>query len=149
MAGGPLVASCDLAVAADTARFGVNGVNIGLFCSTPMVALSRNIPSKHAFELLVTGEFLDAGRARELGLINRVVDEAALSGETEALADLIAGKLGTAVKFGKGAYYRQGELPLDEAYDYVSDVMVENMLDAQTEKGISAFLNKEKPVWDQ
>ena len=107
---------------------GVNGVNIGLFCSTPMVALSRNIPTKHAFEMLVTGEFLDASAAREMGLVNRVVPEPDLATETRALADMIASKLGAAVKYGKSAYYRQKEMPLDEAYAFVSDVMVENML---------------------
>ncbi|MEC9311200.1 MAG: enoyl-CoA hydratase, partial [Pseudomonadota bacterium] len=119
-AGCQLVASCDLAVAAQGTRFGVNGVNIGLFCSTPMVALSRNIPRKHAFELLTTGEFMSADRAAELGLINRAVPEEDLEAETLKMAQTIASKLGSAVKIGKEAYYRQIEMPLDEAYAYTS-----------------------------
>lgn len=148
-AGCQLVASCDLAIAADDTRFGVNGVNIGLFCSTPMVALSRNIPQKQAFEMLTTGDFIDASQAQALGLINRAVPEKDLDQSTQALAQKIASKLGSAVKIGKEAFYKQSELPLKDAYEYVSDVMVENMLYAQTEKGIQAFLNKEKPEWDQ
>lgn len=148
-AGCQLVASCDMAVAADDTRFGVNGVNIGLFCSTPMVALSRNIQRKRAFEMLVTGEFIDARRAHDLGLINRAVPVADLEDETEKLAHLVASKLGSAVKIGKEAFYKQGEMSLDAAYSYVSDVMVQNMLHAQTEKGIAAFLRKETPEWDQ
>ena len=148
-AGCQLVASADMAIAAAGTRFGVNGVNIGLFCSTPMVALSRNIGAKQAFEMLVTGEFVEASRARELGLVNRVVPEDRLSEEARDLAELVASKLGVAVKIGKEAFYRQREMTLDDAYAYVSGVMVENMLDRQTEKGIGAFLNKEKPVWDQ
>ena len=148
-AGCQLVATCDMAVAAEEASFGVNGVNIGLFCSTPMVALSRNIPAKQAFEMLVTGDFLDAPRARDLGLVNMVVPAADLPEASRALATRVATKLGAAVKIGKSAFYRQREMGLDEAYSYVSDVMVENMLFAQTEAGINAFLRKEKPVWDQ
>ena len=148
-AGCQLVASCDLAIAAEDTKFGVNGVNIGLFCSTPMVALSRNIPQKHAFEMLTTGDFMDAPRAQSLGLINRTAPKEELDQSTQDLAQLIASKLGSAVKIGKEAFYKQSEIPLDEAYAYVSDVMVENMLYSQTEKGIEAFLNKEKPQWDQ
>jgi enoyl-CoA hydratase/carnithine racemase len=148
-AGCQLVASCDLAVAAVDTKFGVNGVNIGLFCSTPMVALSRNIPTKQAFEMLVTGEFISAAKAKELGLINRIAAPDMLEAETLALATQIASKLGTAVKLGKGAYYKQLEMGLDDAYDYVAQVMVENMLHAQTEKGIAAFLNKKPQDWDQ
>ena len=148
-AGCQLVASCDLAVAAEGTRFGVNGVNIGLFCSTPMVALSRNVPLKHAFEMLVTGEFVDAARARELGLVNRVVPPEALEAETQALAETIAGKLGTAVKIGKQAFYRQAEMPLDQAYDFTGAAMVENMLDRDTNEGIAAFLEKRAPDWRQ
>ena len=148
-AGCQLVASCDLAVAAEGTRFGVNGVNIGLFCSTPMVALSRNIPRKQAFEMLTTGEFIEAGRAVGLGLINRVVAPDALSDETCALADRIAAKLGSAVKIGKEAFYRQMQMPLDEAYAYTGEVMVENMLFRDTEEGISAFIEKRDPDWNQ
>ena len=148
-AGCQLVASCDLAVAAEGTRFGVNGVNIGLFCSTPMVALSRNIPRKQAFEMLTTGEFIEAGRAMDLGLINRVVAPDALAAETRALADRIAAKLGSAVKIGKEAFYRQMQMPLDEAYAYTGEVMVENMLFRDTEEGISAFIEKRDPDWNQ
>lgn len=147
-AGCQLVASCDLAVAADDTRFGVNGVNIGLFCSTPMVALSRNIPRKHAFELLTTGEFMTATRAAELGLINRAVPGSDLEGETLKLAETIAGKLGSAVKIGKEAYYRQLEMPLEEAYAYTSDVIVENLMHRDTIEGLNAFIEKRPPNWD-
>ncbi|MGB1067133.1 MAG: enoyl-CoA hydratase [Paracoccaceae bacterium] len=148
-AGCQLVASCDLAVAAEGTKFGVNGVNIGLFCSTPMVALSRNIPRKQAFEMLTTGQFIDAARAQDLGLINRVVSEEQLSTETQALAELLASKLGVAVKIGKEAFYNQLQMPLSEAYDYTGDVMVENMLYRDTEEGISAFIEKRDPNWTQ
>ncbi len=148
-AGCQLVATCDMAVAAEGTRFGVNGVNIGLFCSTPMVALSRNIPRKHAFEMLTTGEFIDASRAQELGLVNRVVPEQDLATETQALSDKIAAKLGVAVKIGKQAFYNQLQMPTDQAYAYTGDVMVENMLHRDTEEGISAFLEKRDPAWDQ
>ncbi len=148
-AGCQLVASCDLAVAAEGTRFGVNGVNIGLFCSTPMVALSRNIPRKHAFEMLTTGDFLDATRARDLGLLNRVVAPEQLATETRALATQIADKLAAAVKIGKEAYYKQLEMPLAEAYDFTGRAIVENMLHKDTEEGIAAFLEKRDPDWTQ
>ena len=148
-AGCQLVASCDLAVATDDARFGVNGVNIGLFCSTPMVALSRNVPRKQVFEMLTTGEFIDAARARELGLVNRAVPRDALDAETADLASKIAGKLGSAVRIGKRAFYDQLELPLDRAYDLTGAVMVENMLNRDTAEGIAAFLDKRQPDWSQ
>ncbi|MEO1796798.1 MAG: enoyl-CoA hydratase-related protein, partial [Pseudomonadota bacterium] len=130
-------------------RFGVNGVNIGLFCSTPMVALSRNIPRKHAFETLTTGEFLSAEAARDAGLINRVVAADDLAAETDALAATIAAKLGSAVKIGKEAFYRQIEMPLAEAYRYTGEVMVENMSRGDTAEGVQAFLEKRPPEWDQ
>ena len=148
-AGCQLVASCDLAVAAEGTRFGVNGVNIGLFCSTPMVALTRNIPTKQAFEMLTTGEFVDADRAKEIGLINRVVPVEALGVEAQALAETIAGKLGAAVRIGKRAFYDQLNLPLEAAYAHTGAVMAENMLHAQTEKGIAAFLDKRTHEWEQ
>ncbi|SIS71636.1 Enoyl-CoA hydratase/carnithine racemase [Roseivivax lentus] len=148
-AGCQLVATCDMAVAAETARFGVNGVNIGLFCSTPMVALTRNIPRKHAFEMLTTGAFVDAFRAQELGLVNRVVPEDALDSATTELAETVAAKLATAVRIGKEAFYAQARMPLDEAYRYTGDVMVTNMLDRDTEEGIQAFLEKRAPAWSQ
>jgi enoyl-CoA hydratase/carnithine racemase len=146
-AGCQLVASCDMAVAAEEAKFGVNGVNIGLFCSTPMVALSRNIPRKHAFELLTTGEFLEAGRARDIGLVNRVVPAEALRAETQALAGKVASKLGAAVRIGKRAFYEQAEMTLDAAYAHTGRVMAENMLLRDTAEGVQAFLEKRKPDW--
>ena len=148
-AGCQLVATCDMAVAAEGTRFGVNGVNIGLFCSTPMVALSRNIPRKHAFEMLSTGEFLGAEGARDAGLINRVVPEDALAAETTALAEQVAGKLGSAVAVGKRAYYEQLEMGLDQAYAHTGRVIVENMLHRDTVEGIQAFLEKRDPDWNQ
>ena len=148
-AGCQLVAHCDLAVADEDARFGVNGVNIGLFCSTPMVALSRNMARKHVFELLTTGSFLSAHRAAELGLVNRVASEAELDAATRELAQTIAGKLGRAVAIGKRAFYDQLEMGLPDAYAYTSDVMAENMLYEQTEEGIAAFLEKRDPRWSQ
>jgi len=148
-AGCQLVASCDLAIAEAGTRFGVNGVNIGLFCSTPMVALSRNVPRKHAFEMLTTGDFLDAEAARAAGLINRVVAKEELSGATDALATQIAGKLGGAVKIGKEAFYAQLEMPVTEAYRYTGEVMVENMARKDTAEGVQAFLEKRPPEWHQ
>jgi len=146
-AGCQLVASCDMAVAAEGVRFGVNGVNIGLFCATPMVALTRAVPRKAAFEMLATGEFIDAARARELGLVNRVVPPEALTDETARLAAVVAAKLGAAVKIGKHAFYQQIELGLAAAYDHAGAAMVENMLWRDTEEGISAFLEKRPPDW--
>ncbi|MEL7468423.1 MAG: enoyl-CoA hydratase [Pseudomonadota bacterium] len=146
-AGCQLVATCDMAVCTETTRFGVNGVNIGLFCSTPMVALSRNIPRKHAFEMLTTGEFLTPDRARDLGLVNRVVAEDDLESETRALAETVASKLGSAVKVGKRAYYEQLEMPLDAAYLHTSRVIVDNLLHPDTVEGMQAFLDKRPPDW--
>ncbi len=148
-AGCQLVASCDLAVAAEGTRFGVNGVNIGLFCSTPMVALSRNISRKKTFELLTTGRFVEAAQAEELGLVNRVVPADQLEQETLALAQTISDKLSSAVKIGKQAFYAQLQMPLAEAYAYTGSVMVENMLDRDTEEGIQAFIEKRDPEWVQ
>ena len=148
-AGCQLVASCDMAIAAEGTRFGVNGVNIGLFCSTPMVALTRNIPRKQAFEMLTTGQFIPATRAEALGLVNRVVPPEALAQETAALAGMVADKLGAAVKIGKQAFYIQIGMPIDEAYEYTGDVMVQNMLYRDTAEGISAFLEKRHPDWTQ
>ena len=148
-AGCQLVASCDMAVAADNTRFGVNGVNIGLFCSTPMVALSRNIPRKQAFEMLTTGQFINAERARELGLVNRIASEDGLQAATVELAETVASKLAVAVKIGKEAFYNQLQMPISDAYDYTGSVMAENMLFHDTEEGISAFIEKRDPNWEQ
>lgn len=147
-AGCQLVAACDLAVAADTARFATSGVNIGLFCATPMVALSRNVARKHAMEMLLLGEFLPAERAADIGLINRVVPEDALSDAAIKLAGVIAGKSAVAVTIGKKAFYRQIDLSLDEAYDHAGRVMAENLLARDAEAGIGAFINKQPmPAW--
>ncbi|MCF2870756.1 enoyl-CoA hydratase [Octadecabacter sp. G9-8] len=146
-AGCQLVATCDLAVAADSCKFGVNGVNIGLFCSTPMVALTRNIPRKHAFEMLTTGRFIDAAEAQSLGLINKSVPDSDLVQETRALAQTIAAKLPVAVKTGKQAFYDQAQMTTADAYAYTGQIMVDNMLDAQTNEGIAAFLEKRDPDW--
>jgi enoyl-CoA hydratase/carnithine racemase len=146
-AGCQLVASCDMAVAAAGTRFGVNGVNIGLFCSTPMVALSRNVPRKQAFEMLTTGAFIDTDKAERIGLINRAVPHDALDGAAMELAETVAGKLGAAVKIGKRAFYDQIEMPLAQAYEHTAAVMVENMLWRDTDEGITAFIEKRKPDW--
>ncbi|SHJ25435.1 Enoyl-CoA hydratase/carnithine racemase [Shimia gijangensis] len=148
-AGCQLVATCDMAVAAEGTRFGVNGVNIGLFCSTPMVALSRNIHRKKAFEMLTTGQFIEADAAEALGLINRVAPLGDLEETAVSLAETVAAKLGAAVKIGKEAFYRQVTMTTPEAYAYTGDVMVENMLNRDTEEGISAFLEKRPPTWEQ
>src|SRR5699024_10566097 len=135
-AGCQLVASCDLAVAADTARFATPGVNIGLFCSTPMVALSRNVSRKHAMEMLLTGDMISATRAEQLGLINRCVGESELDETVFTMARTIAGKSGHTLKIGKGAFYKQLEMPLNEAYAYTARVMAENMRADDAREGI-------------
>ena len=146
-AGCQLVATCDLAIAEEHTRFGVNGVNIGLFCSTPMVALTRNINRKTAFEMLTTGKFLSAQEAADAGLINRAVPEEMLADETLKLATTIAAKLPAAVKIGKSAFYDQAAMTTADAYAFAGAVMVDNMLRADTNEGISAFLDKRKPDW--
>jgi enoyl-CoA hydratase/carnithine racemase len=148
-AGCQLVATCDLAVAAEGTRFGVNGVNLGLFCSTPMVALTRNIPPKRAFELLTTGELVAATEAQALGLVNRVVPPDALSAAARELAVTIAGKLGPVVAIGKRAFYEQAALGLEDAYAYAGRVMTRNMMREDTAEGIAAFLDKRAPAWRQ
>lgn len=148
-AGCQLAASCDMVVASDDARFGVNGVNIGLFCSTPMVALTRKVPPAVAFEMLTTGEFLSAPRAREVGLVNRIAPADALSTETRRLAGTLASKLSAAVHIGKRGFYDQQGLPLAEAYALTGQRMTENMLWRDTDEGITAFLEKRKPDWAQ
>ncbi len=146
-AGCQLVASCDLAVAAADARFATPGVNIGLFCSTPMVALSRNVGRKAAMEMLLTGETIDAARAREIGLVNRVVPPDDLDGAVAALAGQIAGKSALTLAIGKEAFYRQAEMELDAAYAYAAEAMTRNMLARDAAEGIDAFLHKRPPVW--
>ncbi len=146
-AGCQLVASCDLAVAAESAKFATPGVNIGLFCSTPMVALSRNVARKQSMEMLLTGDMITADRAREIGLINRVVPASTLHAETLGLALQIAGKSHTVVAIGKEAFYRQLELGLSSAYEYASEVMTRNLLEADAEEGIGAFVEKREPKW--
>ena len=146
-AGCQLVATCDMAIAAEGTRFGVNGVNIGLFCSTPMVALSRNIPRKQAFEMLTTGSFVSAERAAEIGLVNRVVPYATLDEHTQALAQTVASKLSAAVTYGKQAFYQQLEMDVDAAYAFTGEVMATNMAEPDTEEGIAAFLEKRDPRW--
>jgi enoyl-CoA hydratase/carnithine racemase len=146
-AGCQLVASCDLALASSAARFATPGVNIGLFCSTPMVALSRNVSRKAAMEMLLTGEMISAEDAFRIGLVNRVVAPEMLEAETMKLAERIAAKPRATVKIGKEAFYRQLEMPLSDAYDYASRVMTENMLNAEASEGICAFVEKREPNW--
>lgn len=146
-AGCQLVACCDLAVAGKSARFITPGVNIGLFCSTPMIALSRNVSNKAAMEMLLTGEMVSADKAEHIGLINRVTDDADLEQETTALAELIASKSSLTLKIGKEAFYKQKDMPLSEAYDFASKVMVDNMLEHDAKEGIGSFLEKRKPKW--
>ncbi|WP_041318889.1 enoyl-CoA hydratase [Hyphomicrobium nitrativorans] len=146
-AGCQLVATCDLAVAADTATFATPGVDIGLFCSTPMVALSRNVPRKRAMEMLLLGERLSAEEAERYGLVNRVVAPERVRDEALGMARAIAGKSRLTVAIGKEAFYRQIEMPLSEAYEYAAAVMVENMMAADAAEGICAFLEKRPPVW--
>jgi enoyl-CoA hydratase/carnithine racemase len=147
-AGCQLVASCDLAVASETARFSTPGVHIGLFCSTPMVALSRNVSNKHAMEMLLTGEMVSAADAHRMGLVNRVVPSGQASEHALELARKIAAKSMLTVKLGKQAFYRQRELPLADAYKLTVDVMVENMLARDAEEGIGAFIAKRDPTWE-
>ncbi len=146
-AGCQLVASADLAVAADSARFATPGVDIGLFCSTPMVALSRAVGRKAAMEMLLTGDMVPAVHAQALGLVNRVVPGAELGQATQALAIQIASKSPLTVAIGKEAFYRQAEMHLGAAYDYASEVMTRNMLARDAEEGIDAFLTKRQPTW--
>ena len=146
-AGCQLVATCDIAVASEDARFATPGVNIGLFCSTPMVALSRAVPRKQAMEMLLTGELIPARRAVEIGLINRAVPAAELDGAVTELARRIADKSPLTLAIGKEAFYRQIDLDLATAYAYASEVMTANMMARDAEEGIDAFLAKRKPVW--
>jgi len=147
-AGCQLVASCDLAVASEAAQFCTPGVNIGLFCSTPMVALSRNLSRKHAMEMLLTGNLIEAEEAARIGLVNRVVSADRLTAETSQFAAQIAAKSAMTVKTGKQAFYRQLEMGLEEAYTYTSRVMTENLLMRDAGEGIAAFIERRQPVWE-
>lgn len=147
-AGCQLVASCDLAVASANAGFSTPGVNIGLFCSTPMVALSRNVPRKQAMEMLLTGEMITAEHAQRIGLINRVAPAGKERDEAIALAQSIATKSALTLKIGKEAFYRQADMSLEEAYRYTSTVMVENILHFDAQEGIGAFIEKRVPKWE-
>jgi enoyl-CoA hydratase/carnithine racemase len=146
-AGCQLVASCDLAVASETATFATPGVDIGLFCSTPMVALSRNVPRKQAMEMLLTGEPIPAATAQSIGLINRVVAAGTERDAAIALAQKVALKSAYTVKLGKEAFYRQAEMNLADAYRYAAEVMTENMMARDAEEGIGAFIEKREPKW--
>ena len=148
-AGCQLVAQCDLAIAVAEAKFAVSGVSYGLFCSTPMVALSRNVARKHAMEMLLTGDMISAEEAHRFGLINRIARPDALEAETMKLAQQIAAKPRTTVKIGKEAFYNQLEMGLSHAYDYASKVMTENMLHAEANEGIGAFVEKRDPKWPE
>lgn len=146
-AGCQLVATCDLAVAADTAKFCTPGVNIGLFCSTPMVALSRNVPRKRAMEMLLLGDMISAAEAADYGLVNRVVGHDMVMEEALSMARRIVRKSPVTVAIGKEAFYRQIEQPLAEAYGYAVNVMVKNMMTEDAEEGIGAFIDKRTPEW--
>ncbi|KDE40751.1 Enoyl-CoA hydratase [Nitrincola lacisaponensis] len=146
-AGCQLVASCDLAVASTEAKFSTPGVHIGLFCSTPMVALSRNLSNKHAMEMLLLGDMVSAERAAEMGLVNRVVPEGVLQQVTQDMADRIASKSSKTLAIGKRAFYVQREMSLSDAYEYASAVMVDNMLESDAQEGIRAFMEKREPKW--
>jgi enoyl-CoA hydratase/carnithine racemase len=147
-AGCQLVAQCDLAVASREARFAVSGVNLGLFCSTPAVPLSRNVPLKQAFEMLVTGDFIDAAEARERGLVNRVVEPGALDAEIEALVSGIVRKPRVAIALGKELFYRQAETGIAAAYEAASRTIACNMMDAAALEGVQAFIEKRAPRWE-
>ncbi len=146
-AGCQLVASCDLAIASDHATFGVNGINVGLFCTTPGVALVRGLKPKHAMEMLLTGEMVDASTAKDFGLVNRVVPREYLNQIVTKYAQTLASKSPSALRMGKEAFYKQAEMGLADAYEYTSRVMVENLLAGDAKEGIAAFIEKRKPEW--
>jgi len=148
-AGTQLVATCDLAIASKKARFCLPGVDIGLFCSTPMVAVSRNVSHKHTMEMLLTGNMISARRASKIGLVNRMVPAKKLKSATDALAKKIAEKSPRIIALGKRAFYQQTGMNLTAAYEFTTGVMIENMLNAQAEEGIGAFLAKRAPVWPE
>ncbi|MDC0226601.1 enoyl-CoA hydratase [Alphaproteobacteria bacterium] len=146
-AGCQLVSSCDLAYSSSSSIFSTPGINIGLFCSTPMVALSRKVNRKHSMKMLLTGESIKASYAKEIGLINDFFPKKKLENEVYKIAKLIASKSNLVLKFGKNAFYKQLEMPLDKAYKYTSEVMVQNMLSLDAKEGISAFIEKRSPIW--
>ncbi len=146
-AGCQLVGMCDLAVASSDARFAVSGINVGLFCSTPAVALSRNVDRKRAFEMLVTGEFIDAATARDRGLVNRVAPADQLDAEIAKLTDAICAKPAVAIAMGKDLFYRQGEMGIEAAYQLAGQTMACNMIDPAAQEGVQAFMDKRKPNW--
>jgi len=148
-AGCQLVASCDLAIAARSASFGVSGINVGLFCSTPAVALSRNITPKRAFDMLVSGDFIDADTALDWGLLSAVADDIGLDAVVTRKVEQILSKSPAAVRYGKSMFHPQRQMPLAEAYDFAGKVMAENMMSDDAGEGIDAFLTKRKPVWTQ
>jgi enoyl-CoA hydratase/carnithine racemase len=146
-AGCQLVASCDLAVASESAKFAVSGINVGLFCSTPAVALTRNVPAKKAFEMLITGQFISAADAMDNGLINHAVAPDQLDAAVDALVQAICSKSPVAVRTGKAMYHRQRGMGLGDAYKYAGDVMAKNMMAEDVSEGIDAFMQKRHPVW--
>lgn len=148
-AGCQLVASCDLAIAANSASFAVSGINVGLFCSTPAVALSRNVPAKRAFDMLVSGSFIDADTALEWGLLSAVAADSGLDNAITEKVEQILSKSPAAVRFGKAMFHPQRQMPLAEAYEFAGNVMADNMMDPDVAEGIDAFLGKRKPVWKQ
>jgi len=148
-AGCQLVAACDLAVAAESARFATSGVKYGLFCSTPMVALSRNVPRKAAMEMLMTGDFVDAQTALRLGLVNRVVPDAELDAAVDGLCARLLDKPKNVLALGKKAFYRQLEMPLEDAYAFTTEVIVQNALGREFEEGLRAFVEKRRPRWSE
>lgn len=147
-AGCQLVATCDLAVAGESATFGTSGINNGLFCSTPAVALSRNVARKHAMEMLLTGDFIDARHAEHIGLVNRVVPDDELDAVTGLLADKLAAKSAYGLALGKQGFYRQLEMGISDAYDFAGAEMARNVMDRDAAEGFDAFVEKRKPVWD-
>ena len=146
-AGCQLVASCDLAYASDSSKFATPGVNIGLFCSTPMVALSRVVNNKHSMEMLLTGDFINADKAKSIGLINNYFNEDKLVNKTREMAVRIANKSSLTLRIGKKAFYNQTELKISDAYKYASEIMIKNMMNQDSEEGIEAFLEKREPNW--
>lgn len=147
-AGCQLVGACDMAVAEEGARFGVNGINAGLFCSTPMVSLSRNVGRKSAMELLTTGSMINAQQAQQAGLVNKVVAAEMLDETVQEMASAVAAKPAAVLALGKQAFYRQLELPLDQAYDFASKVITDNIMLDEAQEGIGAFIEKRQPNWD-